>query len=295
MSLPKPIAHLFTVDVEEHFHVNAFDRLVSRQDWDRLPSRVERNVDVLLELLARNGAFGTFFVLGWVARRQPEMVRRIAEAGHEVACHSFWHRRVRTLAPSEFREDVRMAKEAIEDAAGQPVFGFRAPSFSIVPGAEWAFDALLEEGYRYDSSVFPIRRPGYGYPGAPTDAFMIRRAGGALLEIPLATTRIAGLRIPAAGGGYLRQLPLGLIRRAFHEHTERGAAATFYIHPWEIDPEQPRVAAPLVTRIRHYRGLAKTLPRLEKLLKEFRFTSVMHHFGIPRGAGGREAWTKIAV
>jgi polysaccharide deacetylase family protein (PEP-CTERM system associated) len=295
MVLAPPIAHLFTVDVEEHFHVNAFDRLVAREDWDRLPSRVERNVEVLLELLGRTGAFGTFFVLGWVARRQPVMVRRIADAGHEVACHSFGHRRVRTMAPSEFREDVRVAKATIEDAVGHPVFGFRAPSFSIVPGTEWAFDVLLEEGYRYDSSVFPIRRPGYGYPGAPIDAYLIRRAAGSLLEIPLATTTVAGIRLPAAGGGYLRQLPLGLIRRAFQEHTDRGAPATFYIHPWEIDPDQPRVAAPFVTRVRHYRGLARTLPRLERLLGEFRFTSVMRHFGIPHGAAGGEAWTKVAV
>jgi len=281
--------------VEEHFHVNAFDRLVSRNDWERLPSRVERNVVVLLDLLARNNAVGTFFTLGWVARRQPALVRRIADEGHEIACHSFWHRRAGTLTPGEFREDVRIAKAAIEDAAGQPVFGFRAPSFSIVPGTEWAFDVLLEEGYGYDSSIFPIRRPGYGYPGAPADAYFIRRPAGTLLEIPLATTTIAGLRLPAAGGGYLRQLPLGLIQRALREHSDRQAPAMFYIHPWEVDPSQPRLAAPLITRIRHYRGLARTLPRLERLLAEFRFTSVARHFGIPRGPAAREAWARVAV
>jgi polysaccharide deacetylase family protein (PEP-CTERM system associated) len=287
--------HLFTVDVEEHFHVNAFDGLVSRGDWERLPSRVERNVAVLLDLLARHDALGTFFTLGWVARRNPGLVRRIADAGHEIACHSFWHRRAGTLAPGEFREDVRIAKAAIEDAAGQPVFGFRAPSFSIVPGTEWAFDVLLEEGYRYDSSIFPIRRPDYGYPGAPADAYRIRRPAGTLLEIPLATTTVAGLRLPAAGGGYLRHLPLALIQRALREHADRRAPAMFYIHPWEIDPDQPRLAAPLLTRIRHYRGLARTLPRLERLLAEFRFTSVARHFGIPRGPAAREAWARVAV
>jgi len=287
--------HFFTVDVEEHFHVNAFDRLVSRDDWDRLPSRVERNVDVLLDLLARHNALGTFFTLGWVARRSPDLIRRIAGGGHEIACHSFWHRRAGTLTPGEFREDVRIAKAVIEDAAGQPVFGFRAPSFSIVPGTEWAFDVLLEEGYRYDSSIFPIRRPGYGYPGAPADPYVIRRPGGTLLEIPLATTMVAGLRLPAAGGGYLRQLPLGLIQRALTEHSARRAPAMFYVHPWEIDPEQPRLAAPLFTRIRHYRGLARTLPRLEQLLAEFRFTSVARHFGIPQGSAAREAWARVAV
>ncbi len=290
-----PVAHLFTVDVEEHFHVNAFDALVSRDEWERLPSRVDRNVGVLLDLLARHAATGTFFTLGWVARRNPALVRRVSEAGHEVACHSFWHRRAGTLTPAAFREDVRSAKAAIEDAAGQPVFGFRAPSFSIVPGVEWAFDVLLEEGYGYDTSIFPIRRPDYGYPGAPADAYLIRRPAGTLLEIPLATTTVAGIRLPAAGGGYLRQLPVGLIRRALREHAERRAPAMFYIHPWEIDPDQPRLAAPLVTRIRHYRGLARTLPRLERLLGEFRFTSVARHFGIPRGPAAREAWAKVAV
>ncbi|HYL29765.1 MAG TPA: DUF3473 domain-containing protein, partial [Gemmatimonadales bacterium] len=177
----------------------------------------------------------------------------------------------------------------------QPVFGFRAPSFSIVPGTEWAFDVLLEEGYRYDSSIFPIRRPDYGYPGAPADAYLIRRPAGTLLEIPLATTAVAGLRLPAAGGGYLRHLPLALIQRALREHADRRAPAMFYIHPWEIDPDQPRLAAPLLTRIRHYRGLARTLPRLERLLAEFRFTSVARHFGIPRGPAAREAWARVAV
>ncbi len=295
MAVVQPVAHLFTVDVEEHFHVNAFDGVVSRYDWERLPSRVERNVDVLLDLLGRANALATFFTLGWVARRQPELVRRITAAGHEVASHSFWHRRVGTLSPAEFREDVRTSKAAIEDAAGQPVFGFRAPSFSIVPGTEWAFDVLLEEGYGYDSSVFPIRRPGYGYPAAPAAAHRISRAAGALLEIPLATTTIAGLRLPAAGGGYLRQLPIGLIRRALREHAERRAPAMFYIHPWEIDPDQPRLAVPFLTRVRHYRGLDKALPRLEQLLAEFRFTSVARHFAIPEGAAAREAWARIAV
>ena len=295
MALTEPVSHLFTVDVEEHFHVNAFDRLVSRDDWDRLPSRVERNVDVLLEFLAGANALGTFFTLGWVARRQPGIVRRITAAGHEVASHSFWHRRIGTLTPSEFREDVRVSKIAIEQAAGQPVFGFRAPSFSIVPGTEWAFDVLLEEGYRYDSSIFPIRRPGYGYPTAPVAAYQIRRPAGTLLEIPLATTTIAGLRLPAAGGGYLRQLPLSLIRRALREHAERRTPAMFYIHPWEIDPDQPRLAVPLIARVRHYRGLRKTLPRLHQLVAEFRFTSVARHFGIPDGAAAGEAWARVAV
>jgi polysaccharide deacetylase family protein (PEP-CTERM system associated) len=260
---------------------------VSRAEWDTLPSRVERSVELLLDLLARHDALGTFFTLGWIARRYPALVRRIADAGHEIASHSFWHSRVSTLTPEAFREELRSSKAALEDAAGTPVYGFRAPSFSIRPGGEWAFDVLLEEGYHYDSSLFPIRRRDYGYPGAPPEPHLIRRAGGTLLELPLATTTLAGLRLPAAGGGYLRQLPFGLIRRAFREHGERGVPGMFYIHPWEIDPGQPRLPVSRLTRVRHYRGLERTLPLLERLCAEFSFTSVAARYGVtgPAAAG----------
>jgi polysaccharide deacetylase family protein (PEP-CTERM system associated) len=272
--------HLFTVDVEEYFQVSAFDKLVSRGAWGQYPGRLDRSVELLLELLGRRGAFGTFFTLGWVAERYPALVRRIADAGHEIASHSFWHRRVTTLTRDEFREDVRSSKQALETASGRAVLGFRAPSFSIRPGGEWAFDVLLAEGYRYDSSVFPIRRPDYGYPGAPTTPYLVERAAGVLLEVPLATTRVAGLRLPAAGGAYLRQLPYGLTRRAFAEHERRGDPATFYVHPWELDPEQPRLAVPWLTRLRHYRGLDRMQARVERLLGEFAFTSVARRFGL---------------
>jgi polysaccharide deacetylase family protein (PEP-CTERM system associated) len=290
-----PVPHFFSVDVEEYFQVAAFDGVVSRDDWDRLPSRVELNTAALLELLAAHSVTGTFFTVGWVARRYPRLVRRIAEAGHEVACHSFWHRRVSSQSPAEFGEDVRASKAALEDASGAGVFGFRAPTFSIVPGTEWAFDVLLEAGYRYDSSLFPIRRPDYGYPSAPPEPHLIRRPAGTLLELPLATTVIAGVRLPAAGGGYLRQLPYGLVRRAFREHTARGAPAMFYIHPWEIDPEQPRLPASLLSRVRHYTGLERTLPRLKRLLAEFRFTSVARHFGITAGRSAEQLWGALSA
>ncbi|HEU4648222.1 MAG TPA: XrtA system polysaccharide deacetylase [Gemmatimonadales bacterium] len=288
-------AHFFTVDVEEHFQVSVFDRVVDRADWERLPSRVEANVDVLLELLDRHGTVGTFFTLGWIADRKPALVRRIAAAGHEIASHGWWHRRVSTLTAAEFREEVRRSKQTLEDVAGQAVVGFRAPSFSIVPGVEWAFDVLLEEGYRYDSSLFPIRRPDYGYPAAITVPHQLERAAGPLLELPMATTVLAGLRVPAAGGGYLRQFPYRLIARAFREHAAVGLPAMFYIHPWEVDPNQPRLSVPALTRWRHYGGLARTLPRLERLLREFRFTSVARHFAIPDGPTALDAWTRIAV
>jgi polysaccharide deacetylase family protein (PEP-CTERM system associated) len=268
------VEHLFTVDVEEYFHVSAFDGAVARAAWCDLPSRVARNVDLLLDLLARHETSATFFVLGWIAERHPEVVRRIADCGHEIASHGWWHRRVMTLAPAEFRADVRSARAILEEVSGQRVTGYRAPSFSIVPGTEWAFDILLEEGYEYDSSLFPIRRPDYGYPAAAPCPHAIRRASGSLLELPLATVAWGGVRLPAAGGGYLRHFPYALTRQAFRQHDRRGEAGTFYIHPWEVDAEQPRVAAPWWTRVRHYRGLHETLPRLERLLSEFRFTSV---------------------
>ncbi len=278
--MPDGNRHIFSVDVEEYFQVNAFDAAVPRDRWDGLPSRVEGSVDLLLELLARHGAKGTFFTLGWVADRKPHLVRRIVEAGHEIASHSWWHRKVTSLTPAEFREDVRSSKARLEDASGRRVLGFRAPSFSIGPGVEWAFDVLLEEGYRYDSSLFPIRRPGYGYPGAEPRPHLIHRAAGDLLELPLATTVLLGVRLPAAGGGYFRQLPYALTARAFREHEERAEPASFYIHPWEVDPDQPRLSVSLLSRLRHYSGLRRTLPRLERLLARFRFTSVAELFGM---------------
>lgn len=273
-------AHFFTVDVEEYFQVSAFEGRLDRGSWEQLPARVERNVDIILDLLARHGAHGTFFTVGWVAKRHPWMIRRIVSAGHEIASHTFWHRRIVTLAPDEFRKDVREAREVLEDVSGQRIYGFRAPSFSIRPGMEWVFDILLEEGHRYDSSMFPIRRPGYGNPDAPTTPYLIRRPAGNLLELPLATTSMFGMRLPAAGGAYLRQLPPALVHRGLREHERQRRPAMFYIHPWEIDPEQPRVDVGWLTSLRHYRGLDRMLPRLEHLLREFRFTSVAEHFGL---------------
>ena len=269
--------HIFTVDVEEYFQVRALRATVDRDEWLKRPSRLATSVENLLESLDRHRASGTFFVLGWIAKHRPEVVKKIAAAGHEIASHGFWHERVTDVAPAAFREDIRSAKHALEDLIGRPVLGYRAPSFSIVPGAEWAFDVLLEAGYAYDSSIFPIRRRGYGYPGAPHTPYFIQRAAGVLAEFPLATTRILKYSVPAAGGGYLRQFPLSIIRRAFREATERNEVATFYIHPWEIDPEQPRLAVSRLNQIRHYRGLANTLDRIEQLLKEFAFGTIASH------------------
>lgn len=278
-------AHIFSVDVEDYFQVVAFERIVDRASWGRYPSRVEANTDRLLELLDRRGVRGTFFTLGWVALRFPGLVRRIVGQGHEVASHGQLHRRITTLTPAEFRADIRESKAALEDASGQACLGFRAPSFSIIPATAWALDILIEEGYRYDSSLFPIRRPDYGFPEALPVPFRLTSAAGSLLELPLATLNIAGLRLPAAGGGYLRQLPYGAVRRAFAQWGSRGISAMFYIHPWEYDPEQPRLPCGAVTAFRHYRNLGRTWPRLERLLGEFQFTSVAERFGAELEAG----------
>ena len=278
------LRHHFTVDVEEHFQVSAFEPHVSRDRWDSLESRVAANVGTLLELLARHDARGTFFVLGCVAERHPDVVRMIAPAGHEVASHGWDHRRVTQQSPEEFRVSVRRTKAALEALSGAPVLGFRAPSFSIVPGREWALDILLEEGYRYDSSLFPVRRPGYGYASGRREPHWLERRTGRLAEIPPATLRIAGLNLPAAGGAYFRLLPYGLVRSALRDCERRGVPGTFYIHPWEIDPAQPRMVVPWATRLRHYGGLRRTVPRLERLLGEFRFTSIAPTLGL--GANG---------
>lgn len=279
--------HFFTVDVEEHFQVRALESIVSRDEWLLHPSRVTRSVNKLLETLARHDARGTFFVLGWLAKHRPQVVRNIADAGHEIASHGFGHERVTTLNRASFRADVRSSKRALEDVCGKQVLGYRAPNFSIIPGYEWAFDVLIEEGYRYDSSLFPIRRPGYGYPGSPRRVHTIRRPSGFLAEFPLATTNILGWSMPAAGGGYLRQLPLGIIRRAFREATERGEPATFYIHPWEIDAAQPRLPVSPLTRVRHYRGLYRALSRIEKLMDEFRFGAIEDYLPVIERTGAK--------
>ncbi len=266
--------HFFTVDVEEYFQVKALESVISPDEWLSRPSRVARSIDALLGSLDRHGVRGTFFVLGWLAEHRPEVVRAISDAGHEIASHGFRHERVTTLNPETFREDLRSSKRMLEDLIGRIVLGYRAPSFSIIPGCEWAFDVLIEEEYRYDSSIFPIRRRGYGYPAAPRGPHIIERPCGVLAEFPLATTRFFNYPIPAAGGGYLRQFPIAVIRRAFRQASERCEPATFYIHPWEIDPGQPRLPVSALNRVRHYRGLAYTLDRIESLLEEFSFGTI---------------------
>ncbi|HEX8905827.1 MAG TPA: XrtA system polysaccharide deacetylase [Longimicrobiaceae bacterium] len=276
-------AHHFTVDVEEYFHANALEPYAPRYEWDGLASRVEAGTDAILELLGERGVHGTFFVLGWVARRRPELVRRIAAAGHEVASHGWGHRRVTELSPEQFRRSVRATRAELEDVAGCEVVGYRAPSFSIVPRTEWALDVLVEEGYRYDSSIFP-GRPGSGWEAAERDPHRVQRAAGGLDLVPPATVRVGGRTLPAGGGAYFRLFPYRLCAAALRQAAARGASGTFYVHPWEVDPEQPRFDVPLLTRVRHYGGLRNTLPRLRRLVSEFRFQPIARTLALAEAA-----------
>lgn len=275
MSLISPkLTHHFTVDVEEYFQVSALEPYVRRNDWDSFESRVVASTMQIVDMLGQFGHRGTFFTLGWVAERAPALVKDIVAAGHEIASHGWDHRRVTDETPQEFRTSVRRSKALLEDLTGIPVLGYRAPSFSIVKGREWALDILVEEGYTYDSSLFPIHRPGYGYASAGRDIHVLDLTAGQLTEVPPLTLKKLGVNLPAAGGAYLRLLPISLVRSALIQAEKRNAPATLYIHPWELDIDQPRVNVSLKTRIRHYGGLRRTAPRLQELFRQFRFGTI---------------------
>ena len=266
--------HHFTVDLEEYFHVRALEPWVARADWDGFERRVAHGTGRLLEMLGEAGARATFFVLGWTAARHPELVREVAAAGHEIASHGWDHRPVTEQTAAELRVSLRRTKALLEDMTGAAVLGFRAPSFSIVRGREWALEVVREEGHLYDSSLFPVRRPGYGYAGGGRDPYVLEQAAGALLEVPPTTLLRWGVRWPAAGGGYLRLLPEGVVRAGLRQAEGRGQPGTFYIHPWELDPDQPRLPVSWLTGVRHYGGLAGTAQRVRRLLGEFRFRPI---------------------
>jgi polysaccharide deacetylase family protein (PEP-CTERM system associated) len=290
-----PIVNAMTVDVEDYFQVSAFDAAISREQWNGLESRVRANTDRLLAILDDAHVRGTFFVLGWVGERFPDLVRNIALQGHEVASHSYGHRLVYTLTPAQFREDLRRAKGVLEAASGRPVYGFRAPSYSITAQSLWALDILIDEGYLYDASIFPIHHDRYGMPSAPRHPHAVHRDAGWLLEVPASTVRWGTLNLPIAGGGYFRQLPYAWTRWGIsHVNRVERRPAFFYLHPWEIDPEQPRLDAPFVSRLRHYRNLQKTETRLRRLLSDFRFAPIEQVLevllpGAAQGASGQPA------
>ncbi len=269
----------FTIDVEEHFQVSAFERQVPETAWDGLESRVEGNVDRLLDLLARHGVTATFFTLGWLAERRPAMVRRIVADGHELASHGYAHVRVNTQSPDAFREDVRRTKAILEDVSGQAVLGYRAASFSIGPSTPWALSILSEEGHSYSSSTVPIAHDLYGDPQGQRFAYE-PLSGDPFLEIPVTTLRLAGRNLPCGGGGFFRLLPYGYFRWGYGKVIEEfDRPCIFYLHPWEIDPDQPRIeGARLKSRLRHYTNLGRTYGRLERLLSDFRWSSMARVF-----------------
>jgi polysaccharide deacetylase family protein (PEP-CTERM system associated) len=266
------VANAMTVDVEDYFHVSNFDATVSRESWAGRESRVEANTDRLLGLFSAVNVSATFFVLGWVAERCPALVARIAAAGHELASHGYAHRLVYDQSRDAFRDDVRRAKAIIEDAGGQPVRGYRAPSFSVTRRSLWALDVLADEGHTYDSSIFPIRHDRYGIPDAERHAFVVAHGAASLVEVPASTVRLAGLNLPIGGGGYFRLLPYRWTEWGIgHVNATEGRPAVFYVHPWEIDPDQPRLPAPWLSRLRHYRNLHRTEARLTRLMRRYRF------------------------
>jgi polysaccharide deacetylase family protein (PEP-CTERM system associated) len=261
-----------SVDVEDWFQVGAFETVIAKDDWDGLADRVERNCDLILDMFDKAQVKATFFTLGWVAQRHPRLVRRIAEAGHELASHGWDHDRVFRMTPDQFARDLEISRKAIEDASGQAISGYRAPSFSIDQRTPWAHEVLAEQGYAYSSSVAPVAHDHYGWREAPRFAFR-PLADSDFIEIPVTTATFAGRRLAAGGGGFFRVLPYGFSRWAIRQVNRRDQRpAVFYFHPWEVDPGQPRVAnAPVKSRLRHYTNLGGMAGKLRQLIGEFRW------------------------
>ena len=270
------IVNLLTVDVEDYFMVSAFSDTVGTHQWGHFESRIQRNTIAILDIIDKYAVKGTFFVLGWVAEHHPWIVKEIDRRGHEVACHGYCHRLVYNMSPEEFREDTRRAKATIEGIVGKAVSGYRAPSYSITEDSMWALGILAEEGFEYDSSIFPVHHDRYGFPSYSRFP-RIEETGtnGTILEIPLSTINVLGKNLPVGGGGYLRMYPLWLTHFAIRKlnHEERKSAVV-YVHPWELDPEQPRLRGTVLSRFRHYINLEKTERRLESLLGSYRFCSI---------------------
>lgn len=280
------IRHCFTVDVEDYFHVQAFSGVIRPAEWERFESRVVANTHLILELLHRHGVRGTFFVLGWVAERNPTLVREIVDAGHELATHGYGHQLVYQQTPEEFRDDLKRSIGILEGTGGCRVAAYRAPSFSITRRSLWALDILIEEGIEVDSSIFPVRHDNYGVPDAPRFPYLIERDAGTLTEFPPTVVQKLGWNVPASGGGYFRLYPFWLTRRLLRTipHEQR-QSFMFYIHPWEVDPDQPRISAPWRSRFRHYQNLKTTLYKLHQLLQTFSFGTVGEVLAERRAAG----------
>ena len=284
MSAPETphLLNAFSVDVEDYFQVEAFAGAVSRSDWEGFEPRVESNTRRVLELLDRNQVKATFFVLGWVAERFPGLVREIVSQKHELGAHGYDHRPVTELTREEFRRDIAKSKRILEDLVGTEVVGYRAPTYSIVRKTLWALDILLEEGYRYDSSIFPIVHDRYGIPSATRFPGVVRQNGSSsLFEFPISTVRILGGNLPFVGGGYLRQYPMRFILWGMRRvNTVERQPVIVYVHPWEMDPDQPDLSVGAISRLRHYRNLDQTEQRLDLLMDRFRFTTVREVLGL---------------
>lgn len=278
--LAPAITNALTIDVEDYFQVSAFAPYIRRDEWDSRECRVERNVNHILDLLARRGTRATFFTLGWVAERYPQIVRRIVAEGHELASHGYGHERASDLDVAALTEDVTRSKGLLEEIGGVEVLGYRAPSFSIGTGNLWAFDVLAKAGYRYSSSIYPIAHDHYGMPDSPRFAY---RVISGLLEVPVTTVRLLNRNLPSSGGGYFRLLPYSMSRWLIGRvNSADREPAVFYFHPWEIDPGQPRVAGiDTKTRFRHYVNIPRMEAKLEQLLEDFRWGRMDHIF-LPR-------------
>lgn len=270
------IINAMTVDVEDYFQVSAFEKDVRVSDWPNMESRVVRNTEKVLEVFARNSTLATFFVLGWVAERQPELVRRIADAGHEVACHGYSHQLIYNQTPDVFKEETIRAKGLLEEQVQKKILGYRAASYSITKKSEWALDILAEAGFEYDSSIFPVHHDRYGIPDSPKFPYQLTTPKGmSLVEFPLSTAEMLGYKLPIAGGGYFRLYPYFFSKYGLARiNTKEQEPFIFYLHPWEVDPGQPRIKTNLLSRFRHYNNLDKCEQRLEQLVKDFSFTTV---------------------
>jgi polysaccharide deacetylase family protein (PEP-CTERM system associated) len=271
---PRMVRNALSVDVEDWYQVGAFEGVIDRADWPSLEARVEANTDACLAMFDEAGVKGTFFTLGWVAERNPALIRRIVDEGHELASHGWDHGRVFLMTRDQFAADLERARKTLEDLGGTPITGYRAPSFSIDKRTPWAHEVLADAGYAYSSSVAPVVHDHYGWPEAPRFAFA-PVAGSELIELPVTTARLAGRTLAAGGGGFFRLLPYGFSRWAVSQVNGAGEPAIIYFHPWEIDPGQPRVRnAPLRSRVRHYTNLAKMAGKLKRLIRDFEWGRV---------------------
>lgn len=283
-----PMRNAMSIDVEEHFHAAALSAAAPRALWEEMESRVVGATDRALDLFAAADVRATFFILGCVAERHPALIRQIAAAGHEIASHGQAHHRIRDQTPAQFREDVSRAKAALEDASGQAVVGYRAANFSMEPATWWAYDVLAETGHRYSSSINPVRHDHYGAPEAPRTPFAPGVAG--IVELPMTTLQFAGRRWHASGGGYFRLLPYSVFRAALRLHRREVAPAVFYLHPWELDPGQPRLQAPAMSRFRHYVNLDRMARKLARLLADFRWDRLDGVFASEIAGGAALTW-----